>query len=56
MEPSVATVKDKTYIISRPFIVLTMGEAKDTAKTFIDYLLSDEAQALVEEDHYITIK
>lgn len=53
---TVATVKDKTYKVSRPFVVLTKGDATGTAKEFIDYLLSDEVQKFVEEEHYITIK
>ena len=56
VEAKVETVKDKTYLISRPFVVVTKGEPKSTAKTFIDYLLSDEAQKLVEADHYISVK
>jgi phosphate transport system substrate-binding protein len=53
---TVENVKNKTYKVSRPFVVLTKGDAAGAAKEFIDYMLSDEVQKLVEEEHYITIK
>lgn len=55
VEATVDNVLNKTYTLMRPFLVVTKGEASGNAKTFIDYILSDEAQALVEEDHYIPV-
>jgi len=53
---TIENVKNKSYIISRPFVIMTKGDAAGVAKEFIDYMLGDEAQALVEEEHYITVK
>lgn len=55
MECTIATVKDKTYPISRPFLMLTKGEPKPETKAFLDYIMSDEGQKIVGEK-YITIK
>lgn len=53
--PSVATVKDATYKISRPFLMLTKGDMTPEAKAYIDFVLSDEGQKVVGE-HAITVK
>ncbi|WP_249300804.1 phosphate ABC transporter substrate-binding protein [Feifania hominis] len=53
---SVEDVVAGTYKISRPFLLVTKGEATGAAKEFIEYILSDEAQALVEENGYIKIQ
>jgi phosphate transport system substrate-binding protein len=46
--PSVATIKDKTYIIQRPFLYVTKGDTTDpVAKAFIEYTLSQEGQAIL---------
>ena len=41
-------VKDGTYKVSRPFNIATKGEPTGLAKDFIDYILSEEGQAVVE--------
>jgi phosphate transport system substrate-binding protein len=53
--PEVANVKSGSYPISRPLNMLTNGEPGPLAKAFIDFILSDEGQAIVAED-YITVK
>lgn len=53
--PSEATVIDGSYKISRPFLFLTKGEVNGAAKAYIDFILSDEGQAIVAE-HYVKIK
>ena len=45
-------VKDGTYKVSRPFNIATKGEPTGLAKDFIDYILSEEGQAVVEENGY----
>ena len=42
--PSIATVKDGSYVIQRPFYLATMGEPDGLAKDFIDFILSNEGQ------------
>jgi phosphate transport system substrate-binding protein len=41
-------VKNGTYKIARPFIIVTKGEAPLPAKDFIDFILSAEGQAVVQ--------
>src|SRR5438093_1392432 len=58
--PSEATVKDKTYPISRGLFYYTNGDpAKSTnaaLKAFVAYALSDEGQKLGEEIGFVGIK
>lgn len=55
VECSVENVKNKTYAISRPFLMLTKGEIKPEVQAFIDFILSDKGQEVVG-GNYIKIK
>ena len=52
--PSVDTVKDGSYKIARPFNIVTKDGLNELAQDFIDFILSDEGQAVVEENGYIS--
>jgi phosphate transport system substrate-binding protein len=52
--PSAAAVKDGTYKIARPFNIATKGEVSAVAQDFINFILSDEGQAVVENHGYIS--
>lgn len=43
------------YKVSRPFNIATNGEISDAAQDFIDFILSPEGQAVVEENGYIAV-
>lgn len=49
--PSEETVKDGTYVVQRPFMLITKNnkELTETAQHFFDYMLSDEAAPLISE-------
>ncbi len=50
VEPTPENVLAKTYSLSRPFIlVYTESKITEDGKKFIDYILSDAGQAIVEE-------
>lgn len=51
---SVETVKDGTYSAARPFNIATKGEPEGLAADFINFILSDEGQAVVEESGYVS--
>lgn len=53
--PSAETVKDGSFKISRPFLMLTKGEITPEAKAYLDFILSDAGQTVVSE-HAITVK
>ena len=53
-EASVDNIKNGTYKVSRPFIIATKGETDGLAKDFIDFILSEQGQAVVEEAGYIS--
>jgi phosphate transport system substrate-binding protein len=42
-----------TYAVSRPFNIVTKGEPTELAQDFIDFILSDEGQKVVEDNKYI---
>lgn len=55
VEPSVATVKDGSYKISRPFNIATKDEVSDVTQDFINFIMSTDGQAVVEENGYIAV-
>ncbi|MFV0527911.1 MAG: substrate-binding domain-containing protein [Lachnospiraceae bacterium] len=48
-------VSNGTYKVSRPFNIATKGDVSEVAQDFINYILSDEGQAVVEEEGYIKL-
>lgn len=46
-------VKNKSYRLVRPFLFLVKGEPQPQAKQFIDYVLSERGQKLLEEESLI---
>lgn len=56
VEISKETVLDATYKISRPFIYVTPKEADAAAQAFIDWVMSEEGQKMVEENGFIPVK
>lgn len=48
-------VKSGTYKVSRPFNIVTNDDISDVAQDFVDYILSSDGQAIVEEDGYIAV-
>ncbi len=57
VEPNVADVKNGSYKVARPFLIL-YKEGKPSAETqkFLDWMLSDEAQQIVAKEGYIPVK
>lgn len=54
-EASTENVKNDTYKISRPFNVATKEGVSEVAQDFMDYILSEEGQKIVEESGYISV-
>ena len=55
VEPKEENVYNKKYPISRPFLLVTKGDATGDAKSFIDYLLSDEGQKTIEKEGFMSV-
>jgi len=51
--PSVATVIDDTYPIARELYMYTRGEPEGAVKSYLEWILSNEAQAIVEEQGFV---
>lgn len=47
-------IKAGTYKIARPFNIATKGEASGLAADFINFILSDEGQKVIEDNGYIS--
>ncbi len=52
-EASVATIKDGSYKIARPFNIATKATVSEAAQAFMDFILSAQGQAVIEENGYI---
>lgn len=48
VSPSESTVKDGSYTLQRPFLMVTKGEGSDLAKAFLEYVMSDEGQQVAK--------
>ncbi len=54
VEATLDNVKSGDYKVSRPFNIVTKKDASDAAKDFINYIMSEEGQAIVEEEGYVS--
>lgn len=56
VEATVENIKDGSYKISRPFnIAVSKDGASELAQDFISFIMSEEGQAVIEEEGYISI-
>jgi phosphate transport system substrate-binding protein len=56
IEPGVATTLSKQYPIARPLLVYTLGEPTGETKHYIDWILSDAGQKVVEKSGYVPLR
>ena len=56
VEANVANAKNKTYPIVRPLFYYYPSTKEKAVKPFIDYVLSDAGQKVVEQVGYVTLK
>ena len=55
VEASVENIKAGSYTVARPFNIATQAEVSEAAQAFIDFILSAEGQAVIEENGYIAV-
>jgi phosphate transport system substrate-binding protein len=53
--PSKQTVNSGDYALARPLFMYTDGEPEGAVKEFLDFVMSEEGQKLVEENGYISL-
>lgn len=54
--PSIPTVNDKTYPIARDLYMYTNGEPSGAVKSYLDWILSPEAQQIVADLGFVPVK
>lgn len=54
-EATVENVKSGAYKVSRPFNIAIKDDLSEVGQDFINYIMSAEGQAIVEEEGYITV-
>ena len=54
--PTVATAVDKTYPIARPLFMYTAGQPQGAVKGYMDWILSDAGQSIIEAKGYAPVK
>lgn len=55
IEPTPAHIVDQSYPMFRPLYLITNGPPSGAAKTFVDYVVSDEGQKLVTKHGYLSL-
>ena len=55
VSPSKETVLDTSYLLSRKMFMITDGAPKGLERDFINFILSDRGQEIVEEEGFISV-
>ncbi len=53
--PSVAATLDQTYPLARSLHLFTLGEPRGAVKSYIEWILGPEGQAIVEQSGYVPV-
>lgn len=54
-DATIETIKDGTYKIARPFNIAVKDGLSDAAQDFINFMMSTDGQAVIEENGYISV-
>ena len=54
--PTVATAIDRTYPIARPLFMYTSGQPEGAVKEYLDWILSDEGQCIIQDKGYAPVR
>ncbi len=55
VEPTVENIKDGSYKIARPFNIATKGDVSKVTQDFINFIMSDDGQKVIEDNGYISV-
>jgi len=56
VEPTVATASDGSYPIARPLFMYTNGEPEGYIKSYLDWILSDTGQCIIQNKGYAPVR
>ncbi len=56
VNPSITTASDNSYPIARPLFMYTSGQPKGHVKTYLDWILSDEGQCIIQKKGYAPVR
>jgi len=56
VEPTVENANNGSYPVVRPLNMMTNGEPNELVQGWLDYILSEDGQSIVEEEGYIAIQ
>ena len=56
VEATAENIENGTYPVVRPFNIATKEDLSDAAADFVSYIMSDEGQAIIEENGYIPVE
>lgn len=56
VDPTSQTAADGSYPISRPLFMYTRGEPTGAVKEYLDWILSDEGQCIIQEKGYAPVR
>ena len=56
VSPSVRNASDRSYPIARPLFMYTNGEPKGEVKKYIDWILGDAGQCIIQEKGYAPVR
>lgn len=54
-DATIDNIKNGTYKIARPFNIATKDGLSDAAQDFIDFIMSEDGQKIIEENGYISV-
>lgn len=56
VSPTIATVLDKSYAISRPLFMYTNGQPEGEVKKYLDWIKGEEGQKVLHEKGYVPLR
>jgi len=54
--PSIESIEDKTYPISRALYLITWGEPDESEQKFLDFAMGEDGQAIAREECFVSIQ
>ncbi len=56
VNPSIAAVTDRSYLLSRPLYMYTNGQPEGDVRDYVDWVLSDEGQCILIQRRYAPVR